>query len=110
MALDSTGKPGVAYFDGVNSKLRYAHFNGSTWDPGFAVSATAGKRGNYPSLQFLSDKPTISDFVKTSSGTNSSGFLEVVQAPNPTPSSPSAWSQTTIDSSGNAGRYSSLVY
>jgi hypothetical protein len=106
MALDSTGKPAVAYFDGVNADLRYAHYNGTTWDTGIVYS-TLGKRGNYPSLAFLSDKPTITHYVKT--GT-SSGFLAVDQASTVNPSSPGSWTTTTIDSSGNAGRYSSLVY
>ena len=106
MALDSTGKPAVAYFDGVNADLRYAHYNGTSWDTGIVYS-TVGKRGNYPSLAFLSDKPTITHYVKT--GT-SSGFLAVDQASSVTPSSPSAWTTTTLDNSGNAGRYSSLVY
>ncbi|HEY7119075.1 MAG TPA: hypothetical protein VH475_20965 [Tepidisphaeraceae bacterium] len=104
MALDSTGKPGVAYFDGVNSKLRYAHFNGTSWDERL-VTNNAGKRGNYPSLAFQADKPTISHFVKTNGG----GFLEIDQAPNPSPSA-GDWSATAIDASGNAGRYSSLAY
>jgi hypothetical protein len=106
VALDSTGKPGVAYFDGYNAKLRYAHFNGTTWDNSQAFTGT-GKRGYYPSLAYLSDKPTITDYFKT--GT-SSGYLEVDQAPGVTPSSPSVWSTTIIDNSGNAGRYSSLAY
>src|SRR5690349_4238542 len=32
MALDSTGKPGVAYTDSDGADLKYAHWNGTGWD------------------------------------------------------------------------------
>jgi subtilisin family serine protease len=31
IAVDTTGKPGIAYYDATNSAVRYASFNGVTW-------------------------------------------------------------------------------
>ena len=79
MDLDSTGKPGVAYTDSNNADLKYAHWNGTGWDVQ-TVGGSTGKLGYYPSLRYLSDKPTISHFVKTSpNGSPSDGYMRVDQ-------------------------------
>jgi hypothetical protein len=105
MGLDSTGKPGIAYTDSTNADLKYAHWNGTSWDVGL-VGSTTGKRGNYPSIAYLNNKPTISHFVKTNLG----GYLSVDQNTSLNPSTSTSWSTTQIDASGDAGRYSTIVY
>src|SRR5436190_1414700 len=50
IAVDSTGKPAIAYFDNTNSDLKYAHFNGSTWD--VQTRDSAKSVGQFPSLTF----------------------------------------------------------
>lgn len=112
MDLDSAGNPGVAYTDSVNADLKYAHWNGSGWDVQI-VGGSTGKLGNYPSLKYVSDKPTISHFVKTSSsGQASAGYLRVDQGSTPNPST-SVWTNTAqgaIDNTGDAGRFSSIRF
>jgi hypothetical protein len=107
MALDSTGKPGVAYFESSASDLKYAHYNGSSWDPPVVCVGSKGTRGYYPSLVYQSDKPTISHYAKTGSNT---GSLMIDQAPTVNPSASTNFSTVTIDATSDTGRYSCLVY
>ena len=96
MVLDSAGRPGVAYYDANNADLKYAHFNGSSWDV-MTVDSTY-TTGYYPSLRFdNSDRPVISYYYKTGSD------LKMAYL------SGAAWMLSTIDSSGDVGRYSSLA-
>jgi hypothetical protein len=110
MDLDSSGNPGVVYTDSYNADLRYAHWNGSGWDKQ-TVGGTTGKLGYYPSLRYLNDKPTISHFVRTSpSGSASTGYLRVDQGSSVNPPSTGWTTNTQIDTSGDAGRFSSIRY
>jgi hypothetical protein len=96
MALDSQQHPGIAYYDANNADLKYAHFNGTSWDVQ-TVDATF-TTGYYPSLQFdNSDAPVISYYDKTHADLK---FAQV--------NSGGTWSISTIDSKGDVGRYSSL--
>jgi hypothetical protein len=96
MSLDSQGKPGVAYYDAGQADLKYAHFNGSSWDVQTVESAR--KTGYYPSLKFdASDRPVIAYYYKTG------GDLKLATGGS------GGWSISTIDSSGDVGRYPSLA-
>jgi hypothetical protein len=110
MALDSAGNPGVVYRDAAGADLKYAHWNGSTWDKQ-VVGGSAGRLGYYPSLAYVSDKPTISHFVRTSpNGSPSAGYLRVDQGVGVNPPA-TGWSNKQIDTGGgDAGRFSSIAY
>jgi hypothetical protein len=96
LALDSAGKPAVAYYDATNADLKYAKFNGSSWDTQTVESTK--KVGYYPSLQFTkSDQPVIAYYYKTG------GDLKVAT------NTGSAWQITTVDSNDDVGRYPSLA-
>ncbi|MDB5324322.1 MAG: exported protein of unknown function [Phycisphaerales bacterium] len=95
MTLDSQGRPGVAYYDANQADLKYAHFNGSSWDVQTVESTKT--TGYYPSLKYdNSDNPVIAYYYKTS------GDLKLATG------SSSGWSFTTVDSKGDVGRYPSL--
>jgi hypothetical protein len=96
LALDSAGRPGIAYLDGTNADLKYAHFNGTSWD--VEVVDAKYTTGYYPSLQFgAGDRPVISYYYKTG------GDLRLATA------DANGWTITTVDSRGDVGRYSTLV-
>jgi hypothetical protein len=96
MALDSQGRAGVAYYDAGQADLKYAHFNGTSWDVQTVDSTNT--TGYYPSLKFdNSDHPIITYYYKTHGNLN---FAT---------SSGSGWNISTIDSAGDVGRYSSLA-
>jgi hypothetical protein len=97
LAIDSAGRPGVAYYDAANTALKYAHWNGASWD--LMTVDSAFTTGYYPSLQFDAfDRPVISYYFK------SSGDLRFAYL-----SGAATWNVSTIDSSGDVGRYSSLA-
>ncbi len=59
LAMDSTGNPGVSYFDSVNQDLKYAHWNGLFWD--IQTVDAAGSTGVFTSLVYDSQgNPLIS--------------------------------------------------
>jgi hypothetical protein len=96
MALDPTGKPGVAYYNANNGDLRYAHFNGSIWQ----IETVDSRRtaGLYPSLAYgASGRPVIAYYHKTYNELRLASF------------SGSAWALTTVDGTGDVGRYASLA-
>jgi subtilisin family serine protease len=64
LAIDSHARPGVAYFDGTAGDLRFAHFNGATWD--VETVDAPGSVGLYPSITYdAGDHAVISYFRKT---------------------------------------------
>jgi hypothetical protein len=96
LELDSSGLPGIAYYDARNADLKYAHFNGSTWDV-MTVDSTH-TTGYYPSLRFDNlDRPNISYYAKTPGDLRFAAYYS------------GQWNLSTIDSSGDVGRYSSLA-
>jgi hypothetical protein len=96
MSLDSQGRPGVAYYDAHQADLKYAHFNGNSWDVQTVESTKT--TGYYPSLKYDSaDHPVIAYYYKTS------GDLKMATGGS------GGWSITTIDSKGDVGRYASLA-
>ncbi len=61
---DNTYHPTMSYYDSSNSALKFARFNGSTWDNTFVV--TAGVQGLYTSLFYdAGNKANIFYFKKT---------------------------------------------
>jgi len=96
MSLDSAGRPGLAYFDGANADLKYAHFNGSSWDVQTVDSHFT--TGYYPSIKYdAAGRPVIAYYYKTSGDLRLAAY------------NGSSWNITTIDAKGDVGRYPSLA-
>jgi hypothetical protein len=66
IAIDSRGRAGVAYFDGSAGDLRFAHFNGETWD--VEIVDARGSVGLYPSIAYDADDHAIVSYFRKSSG------------------------------------------
>jgi hypothetical protein len=65
-AIDNTGNPAVAYFDGWNGDLKYAFLDPTTGKWKTLTVDSAGSTGLYPSLAFGRDnKPVISYYNRT---------------------------------------------
>lgn len=93
--IDSNNRPGIAYYDANNADLKYAHFNGSSWDV-MTVDSTF-TTGYYPSLRYdSSNSPIISYYYKTGADLK---FAVLASG---------TWNLSTIDSANDVGRYSSL--
>lgn len=96
LAVDKYDRPAVAYFDGTAGDLRYAHFNGETWD--VQTIDSKGSVGLYPSLLFdASGNPVISYFQKTR------GDLRVARFDG------TQWNIQTVDATGVVGRSTDLA-
>ena len=96
MSLDSAGRPGLAYFDGANADLKYAHFNGSSWDVQTIDSHFT--TGYYPSIKYdAAGRPVIAYYYKTSGDLRLAAY------------NGSSWNITTVDTKGDVGRYPSLA-
>jgi len=96
MAIDSTGRPGLAYYDAYNADLKYAHFNGTAWV--VETVHTRNRTGMYPSLAFgATDRPTVAYYKPTG------GYLLVAEEAG------GQWDFTVIDGEArDVGRYASL--
>jgi hypothetical protein len=96
MAIDKNGRPGVAYYDAPNADLKYAHFNGSTWD----VQTVDSKNsvGQNPSLKFNAAGNPVISYGKA---TGADLRLAV--------KSGSGWAISSIDTAGDVGQFSSLA-
>jgi subtilisin family serine protease len=66
IAIDSRGRAGVAYFDGSAGDLRFAHFNGQTWD--VEIVDARGSVGLYPSIAYDADDHAVISYFRKSSG------------------------------------------
>ncbi len=96
LALDQEGRPGIAYFDGTSGDLRYAHFNGATWD--LQTIDSKGSCGLYPSLAYTSsDHALISYYHKTNTALRLAEF------------DGTSWSLRYLDSAHDVGRSTSLA-
>ncbi len=99
IAVDSTGKPAVAYIDAATSDLKVARYSGTAWS-----TTTIESTGSalYPSIAFDgSNNMNVSYFYRA----NSSATGELKHAIYTSGS----WSKVSIDTSGNTGRYSSIA-
>ncbi|MBI2560019.1 MAG: hypothetical protein HYW14_02670 [Planctomycetes bacterium] len=88
LAFDSSGNPGISYFSDdlqtPNPSLRYAHFNGYSWD---IETVDTGEVGKFTSLAFdASDNPAISYYDASHSALKYAHF------------DGSSWNITTVDS------------
>ncbi|MBI2560020.1 MAG: hypothetical protein HYW14_02675 [Planctomycetes bacterium] len=88
LAFDSSGNPGISYFSDdlqtPNPSLRYAHFNGSSWD---IETVDTGEVGKFTSLAFdASDNPAISYYDASPNALKYAHF------------NGSSWNITTVDS------------
>ena len=96
IAVDSMDRPAVAYFDGTAGDLRYAYFNGNSWD--VTVVDASGSVGLYPSLIFdANDDPVISYYAKTK------GDLRIATFDG------AAWAIQTVDSTNDVGRSTDIT-
>jgi hypothetical protein len=96
LKLDKSGRPGVAYYASATGDLKYAHFNGSSWDVQTVSSRMT--TGQFPSLQFTgANRPVISYYHA------SGGDLRLAAL------GASGWKISAIDTAGDVGRYSSLA-
>lgn len=95
LALDPLGRPAVAYFESDEANLKFAQFNGTSWDVVHVDSA--GRVGLYPSLAFDADgRALISYYDRTR------GDLRLAER------SGSVWSIRTLDAAADVGRHSSI--
>lgn len=98
IALDSSGFPHIAYFDQSNEDLKYALWNGASWE--IEVIDSEGSKGFDPSLE-------IDSFGNShiSYGGQSGVYRELLYAHG----NGSSWDIETVDSSGySQGWYTSL--
>jgi subtilisin family serine protease len=94
--IDSTGKPAIAYFDNTNSDLKYAHFNGASWD--VQTRDSAKSVGQFPSLTFdPQGNPVIAYYRK------SGGDLRMQ-----TSDASGAWTRIDVDTTGDVGAWASV--
>jgi hypothetical protein len=96
MALDSAGRPSIAYFDATAGDLKFAAYDGDDWV--ISTIDTAGIVGLYPSLQFDTDgHAAVSYYHKTK------GDLRVARYDG------STWTIQTVDSTNDVGRSTSMT-
>ena len=103
LKLDNAGRPGIAYFDGWNGDLKYAHLDAATnaWEP--ETLDSRGSVGLYPSLAFSrngSGAPAITYYDRRI------GALKMQQF-----QGTDGWDVTTLHytEGGDAGRFSQLL-
>lgn len=96
MALDSTGKPGLAYYDAGNGDLKYAKYDGANWSVQTIDSQFT--TGYYPSLKFgAGNNPVIAYYYKTGKDLRMAAF------------SGGNWNISTVDARNDIGRFPSLA-
>ena len=97
LALDATGNPRIAYYDADEPKhLKYAAWNGSSWDTETVDSA--GDVGQYASLALdASGNPRIAYYDVTNSALKYAAWN-------------GSWNIVTVDNggTGTVGQYASL--
>jgi PKD repeat protein len=97
LALDGTGKPAISYYDATNGNLKYAHWNGTSWD--IAIVDSTGDVGQYTSLAFDgSGHPAISYYDVTNENLKYARW------------NGTSWDKETVDSAGDVGTYTSLAF
>ncbi|MHB9036143.1 MAG: Ig-like domain-containing protein, partial [Armatimonadota bacterium] len=103
LALDSTGKPRISYYDKTNTNLKYAEGSAATspvWTPS-NVDSGANDLGQYSSLALDSTgKPHIAYYDATGKDLK---YAEGSAATSPT------WTKSTVESANMVGEYCSLA-
>jgi MYXO-CTERM domain-containing protein len=59
IAVDGAGNPAVAYYDVTNKALKYASYDGTSWQTAQVQQATAGELGKYAEMMIVNNQPTI---------------------------------------------------
>lgn len=96
IALDSRGRPGVAYFDGTSGDLKLAVFDGTKWK--YHLVDSKGSVGLYPSILFdNTDRPAMTYYKKTT------GDLRFAVLKS------NGFGYETVDSAGDVGRSSTMA-
>lgn len=99
LALDSTGKPSIAYFDATRGDLKFARFESGTWQTRRVDQPKTV--GQFPSLAFdVEDQPLIAYYAR------SGGNLKLASYDHATQS----FSRQTLVSDGDVGAHASLAY
>jgi len=86
LALDSAGRPGIAYYDETRDELRYAHWDGAAWQIQVVDTVTSMGMVDAVSLALDSaDRPHITynerDVVRYAFWNGSAWQIETVDAP-----------------------------
>ncbi len=96
LKIDSSGNPGVAYYDATNGYLKYAYYNGSSW--GTTTVDNSNDVGRFASLALDGNGyPCISYYDYTSNDLKYAHY------------NGSSWNTETIDSAGDVGMYTSIA-
>ena len=98
LALDNNGNPGVAYFDGWNGDLKYAYRDPiyNSWQ--VLTIDSKGSTGLYPQLAYSRNNGAVISYYN-----RTKGDLDLAQ------SQTGGYSITAIDSTGDVGRFSSIM-
>ncbi|HHT9125013.1 MAG TPA: hypothetical protein ACFYD6_04250 [Candidatus Brocadiia bacterium] len=101
LAFDASDTPAISYYDATNSSLKYAHFNGESWD--ITTVDSSGDVGWFTSLDFdAAGNPAIS---YNDSTIPFHGNLRYAHF------NGTSWDITTVDNTGNnVGMYTSLDF
>ncbi|MBC8107482.1 MAG: S8 family serine peptidase [Anaerolineae bacterium] len=95
LAIDATGKPGIAYFDNTNADLKYAHFDGASWIVDTRDSNKAV--GQSPTLTYdRNGDPVIAYFRKSGADLKVQTFDDAGN-----------WIKYDVDSDGDVGQWAS---
>ena len=98
MALDKNGRPAVAFFDGWDGDLEFAQLDPITNAWTTETIESTQSVGLYPSLAFSrNNAPVVTYYARTK------GDLRMAAA------QASGWQVTVLDSTGDVGRFSSLL-
>lgn len=96
LALDKHNRPHIAWYDAIEQDLRYAAFDGSTWQ--VTTLDSEGSVGLYPSLAV---DPLGRVYIAYYDGSNADLKYAVFDG--------QSWTTTTLLSEGDVGSYSQLV-
>jgi len=118
LALDSSGKPRISYYDESNKDLKYASWDGSTWVI-TTVDGTNYKKGNQKGCNWdwnhhkpQSNSINVGDYSSLALDSNGNARISYYDKTNKDLKyaswDGSRWVITTIESAGNVGEYSSL--
>lgn len=94
LALDSTGKPDISYYDSLNGDLKYTHWTGSAWQVQ-TVDGGADDVGSSTSLALSGDTPHIAYYDKTHNAIKYAGLA-----------SGGTWTISTVALVGEDGGFS----
>lgn len=99
LALDSSSRPRISYYDVQNGDLKYAAWNGTSWAR--TAVDSVGNVGQYTSLALdSSGRPRIAYYDVTNQDLK---YAQGSAATNPT------WTTSAVDSGGDVGMWASLV-